>query len=121
MAIFHALKEAGTMTIEEFGRLQVYLVSFNIAAIFLTFWVLPMLVAPMTPFKYRDIVGLTRDAPVTAFTTGNLFVVLTVLTDNCKKIFENYDLKREKTDTYIDVLIPNSFFLLQYGWRTGRI
>jgi len=36
-------------------------------------------------------------------------VVLTVLTDNCKKIFEKYDLKREKTDTYIDVLIPISF------------
>ena len=36
---------AGTMTIEQFGRLQVYLVSFNAAALFLTFWVLPMLVA----------------------------------------------------------------------------
>jgi Na+/H+-dicarboxylate symporter len=65
---------AGTMTIEEFGRLQVYLVSFNIAAIFLTFWVLPMMVTPVTPFKYRDIIGLTRDALVTAFTTGKLNV-----------------------------------------------
>ncbi len=63
---------AGTMTIEEFGRLQVYLVSFNIAALFLTFWVLPMMVTPLTPFKYRDIIGLTRDALVTAFTTGNM-------------------------------------------------
>ena len=48
---------AGTMTIEEFGRLQVYLVSFNVAAVFLTFWMLPMLLAPVTPFKYRDIMG----------------------------------------------------------------
>ena len=100
---------AGTMTIEYLGRLQVYLISFNLAVLLLTFFILPLLLIPATPFKYRDIVGMSKDALVTAFTTGNLFVVLTVLTDNCKKIFENYDLKREKTDTYIDVLIPISF------------
>ena len=100
---------AGTMTIEYLGRLQVYLISFNLAVLLLTFGVLPLLLIPVTPFKYRDIVGMSKDALVTAFTTGNLFVVLTVLTDNCKKIFENYDLKREKTDTYVDVLIPISF------------
>jgi len=100
---------AGTMTIEYLGRLQVYLISFNLAVLLLTFGVLPLLLIPVTPFKYRDIVGMSKDALVTAFTTGNLFVVLTVLTDNCKKIFDKYDLKREKTDTYIDVLIPISF------------
>jgi Na+/H+-dicarboxylate symporter/ABC-type amino acid transport substrate-binding protein len=122
---------AGTMTIEEFGRLQVYLVSFNIAAIFLTFWVLPMLVTLVTPFKYRDIIGMTRDALLTAFTTGNLFVVLTVLTEGCKQLFETYDLKKDKTDTYVDVIVPISFnfpntgkllmllFILFAAWFSG--
>jgi Na+/H+-dicarboxylate symporter/ABC-type amino acid transport substrate-binding protein len=122
---------AGTMTIEEFGRLQVYLVSFNVAAIFLTFWILPMLVTPATPFKYRDILGLTRDALITAFTTGNLFVVLTVLTESCKELFEKYDLKKEKTDAYVDVIVPISFnfpntgkllmllFVLFAAWFSG--
>jgi Na+/H+-dicarboxylate symporter len=100
---------AGTMSVQEFGRLQVYLVSFNLAALLLTFGILPLLVVPMTPFKYRDIVGMSKDALVTAFTTGNLFVVLAVLTNNCKKLFEKYDLKQEKTDTYIDVMVPVSF------------
>ena len=100
---------AGTLTIEQFGRLQVYLISFNLAVLLLTFGILPLLLIPVTPFKYRDLVGMSKDALVTAFSTGNLFVVLTVLTDNCKKIFDKYDLKREKTDTYIDVLIPISF------------
>ncbi len=104
-----AAAAAGTMTIEEFGRLQVYLVSFNVAVLLLTFWVLPMMLTPMTPFKYKDVVGLSRDALVTAFTTGNLFVVLTVLTENCKAVFEKYNLRREKTDSYIDVIIPVSF------------
>jgi len=126
-----AAAAAGTMTIEEFGRLQVYLVSFNVAVLLLTFWVLPMMLAPMTPFKYKDIVVLSRDALVTAFTTGNLFVVLTVLTENCKSVFEKYDLRRDKTDAYIDVIIPVSFnfpnmgklvmllFVLFAAWFTG--
>ena len=122
---------AGTMTIEEFGRLQVYLVSFNVAAIFLTFWILPMLVTVLTPFEYRDVIGMTRDALVTAFTTGNLFVVLTVLTEGCKQLFESYDLKKDKTDSYVDVLVPISFnfpntgkllmllFILFAAWFSG--
>jgi Na+/H+-dicarboxylate symporter len=126
-----AAAAAGTMSIEEFGRLQVYLVSFNAAVLFLSFWVLPMMLAPVTPFKYRDVALLSRDALVTAFTTGNLFVVLTVLTDNCKALFEKYNLAREKTDAYIDVIIPVSFnfpnmgklimllFILFATWFTG--
>jgi hypothetical protein len=80
-----------------------------LGALFLAFWVLPMLLTPLTPFKYQDIIDLTRDALVTAFTTGNLFVVLTVLTESCKNLFNTYALTDEKTDTYVDVIVPISF------------
>ena len=122
---------AGTMTVEEFGRLQVYFITFNLAALFLTFWILPMLLHALTPFKYRDVVGMSKDAMATAFTTGNLFVVLTVLTENCKALFRRYDLVQEKTDSYVDVIIPVSFnfpnvgkllmllFILFAAWFSG--
>lgn len=126
-----AASAAGTMTVEEFGKLQVYLVSFNLAALLLTFAVLPLLLKPVTPFRYKDIVGLSKDALVTAFTTGNLFIVLTVLTENCKSLFNKYNLTHEKTDAYVDVLVPVSFnfpntgklimlmFVLFGAWFTG--
>jgi Na+/H+-dicarboxylate symporter len=126
-----AASAAGTMTVEEFGKLQVYLVSFNLAALLLTFVVLPLLLKPITPFKYKDIVGLSKDALVTAFTTGNLFIVLTVLTENCKSLFKKYSLTHEKTEAYVDVLVPISFnfpntgklimllFVLFGAWFTG--
>lgn len=122
---------AGTMTVEEFGRLQVYFITFNLAALFLTFWVLPMLLTAVTPFKYKDVVGMSKDAMATAFTTGNLFVVLTVLTENCKTLFKKYDLAEERTDSYVDVIIPVSFnfpttgkllmllFILFAAWFSG--
>ncbi|MEA3276648.1 MAG: cation:dicarboxylase symporter family transporter [Pseudomonadota bacterium] len=57
----------------------------------LTCWVLPMLVAAATPFKYQDVIDVSRDALVTAFTTGNLFTVLSVLTEGGKRLFAEYD------------------------------
>jgi ABC-type amino acid transport substrate-binding protein len=126
-----AASAAGTMTVEEFGKLQVYLISFNLAALLLTFVVLPLLLKPVTPFRYKDIVWLSKDALVTAFTTGNLFIVLTVLTENCKSLFKKYSLTQEKTDAYVDVLVPISFnfpntgklimlmFVLFGAWFTG--
>jgi Na+/H+-dicarboxylate symporter len=48
---------AGTMTLEELGRLQAYFADFILSAILLTFWILPMLAMCVTPFKYKDIIG----------------------------------------------------------------
>ena len=127
-----AASAAGTMTVEQFGRLQAYFATFILATILLTFWILPMLVMALTPFRYRDIVGLSKDALVTGFTTGNLFIILPVLIQNCKDLFEKYQLHREDTDTYIDVVVPVSFnfpnagkllalmFVLFAAWFYGK-
>ena len=47
-----AAAAAGTMTIEEFERLQVYFIVFTVGAFILTFWLVPMLVSSLTPFTY---------------------------------------------------------------------
>lgn len=122
---------AGTMRMDELSKLQVYLIIFNIACLILTFWVLPRLVAAITPFKYKDVIQVSRDALVTAFTTGNLFVVLPVLTEGSKKLFADYGMHNKNIDAYVDVLIPVSFnfpnigklimlfFILFAGWFSG--
>ncbi len=104
-----AASAAGTMSIEEFGRLQVYLISFNVICLLLTFLILPLMLQPVTPFRYRDVVYSFRGVLLTAFTTGNLFVVLAMLTENCKELIARHHLKRPQTDSYVEVLIPVSF------------
>ncbi len=123
---------AGTMSIEELSKLQVYLITFNLGCLLLTFWILPLMVAVATPFKYRDVIKVSRDALVTAFTTGNLFVILPVLTENAKRMFADYGATKENTDAYVDVIIPVSFnfpnigklimlsFILFAGWFSGN-
>jgi Na+/H+-dicarboxylate symporter/ABC-type amino acid transport substrate-binding protein len=127
-----AASAAGTMTLEEIGRLQVYFITFTVAALLLTFWILPMLVSALTPFSYRDVVGISKDALVTAFATGKLFIVLPLLIENCKELFEQYKLQQKDTDSFVDIIVPVSFnfpgtgklltllFLFFCAWFSGR-
>ena len=76
---------AGTMTVDEFGKVQVYLISYIAFALLLTFWVLPGLVATLTGLPQREVTSAARDALITAFATGNDFVVLPLLIERTKE------------------------------------
>jgi Na+/H+-dicarboxylate symporter len=127
-----AASAAGTMTLEEIGRLQVYFVTFIVAAMILTFWILPMLVAALTPFTYRDVIGVSKDALVTGFATGKLFIILPILIQNCNDLFEQYKQEHKDTASFVDIIIPVSFnfpttgklltllFILFCAWFTGN-
>ncbi len=122
---------SGTMSLEEFSRLHVYLLAYIAAALFLTFWVLPGLLTMATPFGYWELTRLSRDALITAFVTGNLLVVLPVLTSHVKELFRHRNLLQETTEAYADVIVPVSFnfpnvgklllliFVLFAGWFSG--
>ena len=123
---------AGTMTIDEFGRLQSYIIPFIVATLLLTFWILPGLTAALTPFSYREILKSARDALTTGFVTGNLFITLPMLVENARKLFEERRLKNDDTDNFVEVLVPTSFnfpnigklltllFVLFAGWFVGK-
>ena len=104
-----AANAAGTMTIEEFGRLQTYILTFIAATLVLTFWVLPGFVSVLTPFSYRDVLRASRAALITGFATGNLFIVLPLLIEQGKALFERHRLETEDTASYVEVLVPASF------------
>lgn len=100
---------AGTMTVEEFGRLQIYFAVFIGSSLLLSFAIFPMLTSMLTPFRYWDVVKLSRDALITAFTTGNLFVILPVVTENSKELFKKYKCDSEESESLMDVIIPIYF------------
>jgi Na+/H+-dicarboxylate symporter/ABC-type amino acid transport substrate-binding protein len=127
-----AANASGTMTIDEFGRLQSYIVPFIVATLLLTFWILPGLTAALTPFSYKEILKSGRDALTTGFVTGNLFITLPMLVENARTLFENRQIKSEDTDNFVEVLVPTSFnfpnigklltllFVLFAGWFVGK-
>ena len=104
-----AAAAAGTMTIEEVGRVQVYLVTYISLALFITFWVFPGLVAAISEISYREVLRTFRDPLVTAFATGNQFVVLPLIAENCKELLQRHGLRSDETDSAVDIIVPVSF------------
>jgi len=100
---------AGTMTLETLERLEVYLVTFSAAGVLLTFWVLPLLVVAMTPFSYREVIRVGRDAMLTAFVANNAFIVLPLLVDRSKELLREHGLLDTDSDSAADILIPILF------------
>lgn len=81
---------AGTLTVEEFVRLQGYFLTFGASVLLLTFWVIPMVVVAFTPFTYREVLGASKDALITGFVTGSVFVVIPLLIEGLSALFEQH-------------------------------
>ena len=100
---------AGTMSIEEVGRVQVYLVTYISLAMLITFWIFPGLIAAVSGISYREVLNTFQDSLVTAFATGNQFVVLPQIAENCKQLLRKHNLDSEEADSAVDIIVPVSF------------
>jgi Na+/H+-dicarboxylate symporter/ABC-type amino acid transport substrate-binding protein len=119
---------SGTMTVTEFGRLQVFIITYVAVGFLTAFWVLPGLVSALSPVGYRELVGRTQDALVTAFMTANLFIVLPILIEETKQLLAKHGYDGEKAQSTPEVIVPTSFnfphagkiltlsFILFAGW-----
>ncbi len=100
---------AGTMTLETLEHLEVYFIVFAAAALLLAFWVLPLLVTAVTPFSYREVNGVARDALLTAFIANSAFIVLPILIERSKQLLARHDMLDDSTDATAEVMIPVMF------------
>ena len=91
-----AASAAGTLDSKQLARLQVYLITYMAMALLLALWVLPGLVAALTPIPYRDVLGPTRDALITAFIAGDLFIVLPTLIESCRTLLARHGHRRRR-------------------------
>ena len=135
---------AGTLAFEDLGRLQVYVFTYLATSLVMALWVMPGMIAALTPLSYRQVVGPIRDVLVTAFATGNLFIVLPMLSDRAHKIVtqcfdkehgfdENQSDAIEESKNLVDVIVPTSFnfpnvgklmtltFVPFAGWFSGFV
>ncbi len=121
---------AGTLSFEELERLEVYLVTYVGMSLFLSLWVLPGLVAALTPIPYRALMSRSRDALILAFMTTSLFAVLPLLTEDGKELVREHSGNAAEAAAATDVIVPASFnfphtgkilslsFVLFAGWTS---
>lgn len=127
-----AADAAGTLGFEDLGRLQVYVFTYLATSLVMALWVMPGMIASVTPLSYRQVVGPVRDVLVTAFATGNLFIVLPLLSDKSHQIISQC-ADDEESRKLVDVIVPTSFnfpnvgklmtltFIPFAGWFTGYV
>ena len=122
---------AGTMQLAEIQRLGIFIWAYIGLSLLTSLWILPGLITCLTPLSYRQAVGTTRDALLTAFATGSLFVVLPMLVEKSKELVAQYAQDRERAEAAVEVIVPVSFnfphagklftitFVLFAGWYSG--
>ncbi len=118
----------GDMHLEEAGRLEIYLISYFVMGLLLFFLILPLLLTAFTPFRYLEIMRISRTAMLTVLLTGNVFIVLPLLVENIDNLLSLKGLKSEKADQLVKIMVPivfilpcvgqlmDLFFILFAGW-----
>jgi Na+/H+-dicarboxylate symporter len=81
---------AGTIDIADLGRLQVYIAVYVAIALILSLWLIPGLIAMLTPLKFGAILHAFRGPLITAFATGNVLIVLPLLVADSKELIARY-------------------------------
>jgi Na+/H+-dicarboxylate symporter/ABC-type amino acid transport substrate-binding protein len=122
---------AGTFDPAQAVQLEIYLAAYVAISLLLTFWVLPGLVAALTPIPHRAMLSATRQALIMAFTTGSLFVVLPLLAEQTRLLLREHTPMVPRDEQLPDIIIPASFnfphtakllslsFILFAAWFTG--
>lgn len=122
---------SGTLQPDDFEKLEIYFVVYISTAIILSFWIIPFFISVITPFKYADIIQGCRNILITAFASGNIFILIPVMSEACNDIFEKYHQRTEDSDKYNEIIIPIAYnfpamgkllsftFLLFSAWFTN--
>lgn len=110
---------AGTLEVEELGRLQVFLWVYIIAAALLAFVFLPLILHWATPFSYREILSTAGEAVITALATGTVLVVLPMIIERSKALLAKHGMECEETNSTVDVLVPTAYSFPSTGTLLG--
>jgi Na+/H+-dicarboxylate symporter/ABC-type amino acid transport substrate-binding protein len=125
----------GTIAIEDLVRLQVFIVLYALIALVVSLWLLPALIATLTPLRFGDVSRALRTPLVTAFAAGSALIVVPMLIEQCKQLIADRKTvepaRRETANSSVEVLIPTVYpfpssgavlvltFVLFAGWYIG--
>ena len=104
-----AASTVGTLELEQLKRLEVYFIAFTVAALLLAFVVLPLAVAAVTPYRWREVVWIARDALLTAFLANSAFIVLPILAERARELMARHHADSPGAKAAVEVVVPLAF------------
>ncbi|MEH6584185.1 MAG: cation:dicarboxylase symporter family transporter [Halioglobus sp.] len=110
-----AASAAGTMHLEDLARIQGYMVLMTATTLAICFLLMPALITTLTPFTSRDVSPFLRAVFILAFATGKTLVVLPMLMEGMREIFEKKGLANKDTEATAEVLAPLAYAFPHLG------
>jgi Na+/H+-dicarboxylate symporter/ABC-type amino acid transport substrate-binding protein len=101
-----AAHTVGTIEVERLARVWVYILAYGAMALVLSLCVFPAVVACVTPIPALRLLAATKDVLITAFMTGDLFVVLPSLIERTKELIREQDGRDAPDASLPDVIVP---------------
>jgi Na+/H+-dicarboxylate symporter/ABC-type amino acid transport substrate-binding protein len=96
----------GTIDLERLSRVWVYLLSYGALALVLSLCVFPAVVSCVTPIAALRLLEAMKDILITAFMTGDLFVILPTLIERSKELIREQDGADAQDTSLPDVIVP---------------
>jgi ABC-type amino acid transport substrate-binding protein len=122
---------AGTLDLDQAAQIQIYLACSLTVSLLLALWVLPGLVAAVTPVPHGALLGQSRSTLFMAFATGSLLVVLPMLVDRARELVREHADLAPQDERLPDLIVPAAFnfpnagkllslgFIVFAAWFTG--
>ncbi len=106
----------GTVNFAELGKLEFYVVSFVLATVFLTFWILPLILSSFTPLSFRESLKAFRNVCLLSFVTGISTIAIPFINQYLHKLGERYQLGGESGFRSTNqTIVPISYSFAQIG------
>ncbi len=112
-AFAHMAIAFGTVRFEDLYKLEFYVVCFVSISLFITFWVLPLLLSSLTPLSYRDVLKIFGSVCLVPFATA--------LSSLSIPFLNGYLLKLSKKHATHEKFHENSQTVLPLAYSFGQV
>jgi len=112
----HIAEGMGTIRISQLVQIDFYLIGFIIITLFITFWMLPLILSNLTPLSFRDALKAFRMVCLLPFVTGIPTIAIPFINSYMKKIGEKYSLNDDASfRSTAQTIVPISYSFAQIG------
>lgn len=94
----------GTIHFEDLYKLEMYIFAFIACSLFVTFWILPTLLATLTPLTFRESLSAFRYVCLLPFVTGLSTAALPFLNNYLKRLSQKHETHERFRETSQTVL-----------------
>lgn len=111
---------AGTISFEDFSRLQAYLVTYFVGTLLMGLLILPALVSATTPVGYFALLRVAWAPMLTAFATGKTLVVLPMIAEGTTRLLRDAG-EREPSQVSPETLVALGYPFPHLGKLIGLL